>query len=320
MSWLARNWLLIALALAALAAWLAPSLGARGGPLHPERTVAWAVALSFLASGLALPLATVRAAAARWRLHLFVQGFAFVAVPVVVLALTPLLTLCGAPDAVRTGFVVLACLPTTIATSVLLSRAAGGDEAAALCNAVGGNLLGVVVSPLLIAVLIGRQVDAPVATVIGQLALVVLLPFAVGQAMQAALGARAPRLRPWLRHLPSVCVVFIAWTLFCQTVLGAGTGTVEALLVTVAGVIVLHAVLLGLCWWSSRWSSLRLTRPERIAALFTATHKTMALGAPLVASAFAGDPLIGLYSLPMVLYHPVQIAVAGVIAGRLAKR
>jgi hypothetical protein len=55
----------------------------------------------------------------------------------------------------RDGLVVMACVPTTSNMCVVLTSAAQGDAPAAVLNAVGGNLLGVLVTPLLLRVLLG---------------------------------------------------------------------------------------------------------------------------------------------------------------------
>jgi solute carrier family 10 (sodium/bile acid cotransporter), member 7 len=35
---------------------------------------------------------------------------------------------------------------------------------------------------------------------------------------------------------------------------------------------------------------------------------------------FAGDPRLGLILLPLMIYHPLQLVICGVLAGRWAKR
>ena len=59
------------------------------------------------------------------------------------------------------------------------------------------------------------------------------------------------------------------------------------------------------------------TRADRISALYCGTQKTLALGAPLLAILFELNPDLGLLSLPIVLYHPVQLLVGGALAPRL---
>ena len=78
---------------------------------------------------------------------------------------------------------------------------------------------------------------------------------------------------------------------------------------------VMHAVLLMLSWWSS--GLFGLVRGERIAVLFCASQKTLAIGAPLVAIVHPQQADLALAMLPMVIYHPVQLLVDGIIAARL---
>ena len=95
-AFLLRHWFLIGLAavIALAASW--PWIGAPGGPLFPERTVHLAVAGAFLISGMTLPLARLREAAGRVRMHVFIQGFCFVLIPALVWSALPLLAWLGA--------------------------------------------------------------------------------------------------------------------------------------------------------------------------------------------------------------------------------
>src|SRR3546814_7310171 len=69
--------MLIAVAIALLL----PQLGASGGVLHLELLTHIGVALVFLLSGAGLSTEKLKAGAANWRLHLFVQLFTFTMFP-----------------------------------------------------------------------------------------------------------------------------------------------------------------------------------------------------------------------------------------------
>ena len=41
--------------------------------------------------------------------------------------------------------------------------------------------------------------------------------------------------------------------------------------------------------------------------LFCSTHKTVAMGIPLITTIFEDSASLGLYTLPLLLYHPLQV-------------
>jgi sodium/bile acid cotransporter 7 len=316
-AFLLRHWFLVGLALViALAAWQ-PWIGAPGGPLKPELTVHLAVAGAFLVSGLTLPLARLREAAGQMRLHLFVQLFCFVLIPALMLGARPLLGWLGASDALIQGFVVLACLPTTIASCVIFTRTAGGNEAGALCNSVLGNLIGLMVSPALLLLLLGTHGEAPITSVLGQLSLEVLLPLAAGQAIRLLAHARAEVFER-LRQIPSMLLLYLILCVFCATFtqpMPEGAG--HDLAIATLGSVVLHGGLLVLAWWLGGRRVLRFTRGDRIAALMCSTQKTIALGVPMVSILYGHHPQLAWLLLPLICYHPLQLVISGVVAARL---
>ena len=110
-------------------------------------------------------------------------------------------------DELYTGLLLLCALPSTVQSSIAFTSIARGNVAAALTAASLSNLLGVLVTPLLLGVLLRREGVGFSTSVIQKLALELLLPFALGQllrprvgglgdATQADLGLCRPRLDP----------------------------------------------------------------------------------------------------------------------------
>jgi solute carrier family 10 (sodium/bile acid cotransporter), member 7 len=57
----------------------------------------------------------------------------------------------------------------------------------------------------------------------------------------------------------------------------------------------------------------------RIMGVFGCTQKTIALGIPLILSIFGGSPNIGLYTLPILIWHPMQLVVGSFFVPKLQK-
>ena len=82
------------------------------------------------------------------------------------------------------GLLISSCLPTTVSMCVVLTKTAGGNDAAAIFNAAFGNLLGIFVTPLSILLLVGDESSLALTDVLLKLTLKILVPLAVGQCVQ----------------------------------------------------------------------------------------------------------------------------------------
>jgi len=309
---LRRNWFLASYlaVLAAACAW--PEPGSRGGPLHLDTLKPWCIAGIFLCAGLNLPSRRLGEALAAWRAHSLIQGLGFVLAPLLGLALAALAGALGQPVAVQAGILILACLPTTIGSCVAITGLAGGNQGIALVDSVLGNLLGLFVTPLLILLLLGRSGSAPVLEVIGQLALVAAVPVLLGQFIRLAATATIDRRRQLIGIASGVLLLVVLLGIFSDLAQqGIGAGAVVVALIC----LLLHGALLGAGWITT----LRFARADRIAIAITASHKTAALGIPLIGLLFAGDAALPLLLMPVVIYHIVQMIIGSLLASRLAR-
>ena len=83
------------------------------------------------------------------------------------------------------GLVIGSCVPMAINAGLVLTAAAGGDEAAAVFHASLGNVIGIFISPLLILMYLpGSTGEVDLVQVIVELILRVLVPLIVGQLVQ----------------------------------------------------------------------------------------------------------------------------------------
>ena len=81
--------------------------------------------------------------------------------------------------------------------------------------------------------------------------------------------------------------------------------------------VLLHAIWLALPWIIGRMMA--MTLPDHNCAIICASQ-TLALGLPLIVVCFPQHPQLGLVALPLLIYHPLQLIVAGLLVPRLARR
>ena len=214
------NEFLILIVCAILLARAYPPLGA--DYLQPEITATWlAVCFIFVLAGLSLKTKEFSKAFQQLRFNVVVQAFNFGVVSSSVYGLSRGLAAANIlSQDLADGMVVCASLPMTINMSLVLTKASGGDEAAAIFNAAAGNLLGVFLSPVLILGYLGVTGDIDLLEVFYKLALRVVLPVVVGQVLQKTSKAVVEYVQKHKKRFKAAqqhCLVFIVYTVFCKT-------------------------------------------------------------------------------------------------------
>jgi sodium/bile acid cotransporter 7 len=240
-----------------------------------------------------------------------VQGTSLVVAPVLFFVVSHLLGSTSLPVPLLEGFVVLGCLPTTVTSGVAFTRASGGDEAGALFNATLGNLLGIVVTPVSILIATGRQGAVPAAAVAAQLGWQVALPVLAGQALQIVAPKPIARIRAFSAPATVVLLLGLIYLVFCDSLSRGLSVSAAYLAAAIALAAALHGALFAVAFHSSKLDVWHFSRRARTAAVICSTQKTAALGLPLLAILYRGDPSVGLVALPLLVYHPLQLVVAG---------
>lgn len=319
-TFIARNWFILCLPLSIALAWVIPEAGARGGWLKSEITTKLGVALIFLCQGLTLPSSALKEGASQWRLHLLVQSFTFLLFPLIGMALDFMVGRQLPPD-LRLGFLFMCVLPSTVSTSVVLTTLAGGNTVGAIFNAALSNIIGAFITPLWVAWLMksGGQTQS-LGGVVQEIVLLLLLPLAVGQVIRIFAKAWADKNKKRFGNLASGLILFLVFAAFCNSVKQRfwAEQSPTVLLAALAGVVVVFVIALALIEALSRL--LGLNRVDRITASFCAPQKTIAAGIPLAKAIFGTHPGLGLILLPILIYHPLQLIVCGVLADRFARQ
>lgn len=313
------DWFLLGMFAALVLAWLFPEPGARGGWLYPEYLTKTGIALIFFLHGLSLAFSALKDGAKRWKLHLIVQSTTFIVFPLIALAVMSLMD-AQFPADVKAGFFFLCALPSTVSSSVALTAAARGNVAAAVFNATLSSILGIFLTPLWMSFIPHESAMLPLWDVVQDLITWLLLPLLLGQMMRSWLADWAKRNKPFINKVDRGTILLLIYTSFCDSIQwGVWENQEQKTLIFMIFLVIF--VLFFVLFLTKKLSKMAgLGEADTIAAIFCGSKKSLAQGVPMAQLMFAGNPAIGLILLPIMLYHPLQLVVCGVMAGKWAKR
>jgi sodium/bile acid cotransporter 7 len=323
--WIKENGFVLGLFCVVLLAFANPNPGARHGWLHPDLIQNVGVALILFLQGLSMPLEKVRKGAGNWQLHIIIQSFTFVIFPLVGLGFEIFLRSIwpDEPQAIREGFLYLCVLPSTVSTSVVLTSVAGGNTAAAILSAAFSNIVGVVLTPLLVGLLMhatGRTGSGSFGPLLLEITMLTLLPFAAGVGLRPFVRQWVDANKKWVNRISNSVILFFVYSAFCDSV-KEKVWHQYGILLTVQ-VLICVAALFGvmsfLIYVASRLA--RLNRDDAIACYFCSVKKTLAMGVPLAMLIFGSRADLSLILLPIMFYHPFQLFVNGLLANQWAKQ
>jgi sodium/bile acid cotransporter 7 len=222
----------------------------------------------------------------------------------------------------RIGLLIIASVPCTLASAVLWTRLAGGDEAVALLVILLTTAASWLVTTGWLVLATGTEVAVDVAGMMQSLLLVLLVPVALGQL------ARVPRyVRLALHRLQGVLGV-LARLLVLSILLRAATDVscrlresgVEVaflpVLLTLGLCLGIHLIALAVGFWGGRLFG--FDRSRRIAVGFASSQKTLPVALYLFDTYFKEAAPLAV--LPLVFYHVGQLVADTFIADSLANQ
>jgi sodium/bile acid cotransporter 7 len=221
------------------------------------------------------------------------------------------------PD-LRIGLMISASVPCTLASAVLWTRMAGGSEATALLVIVLTTTTSWLVTTSWLFVGTGTQVDMDPAVMMRELALVLVVPVALGQALRSIglFAQLATRFRAGIGVVSRLLIfsVILKATVDVRDQLGDRASELGLdLLLTGVVCVALHLAALVSGLWTSR--GLGFDRPSQVAVAFACSQKTLPVALYLFDTHFRNFPLA---VVPLVFYHGSQLIVDTFIADKLA--
>lgn len=277
-----------------------------------------AIVLLFFLYGVKLSRKSVVEGLLNWRLQSMVFAFTFVFFPVVIPLLRPLLEpMVG--GALFMGLVYVACLPSTVQSSIAFTAVAGGNVPAAVCSASVSSLLGVFLTPLLVSLLFatdGSGAQVGLDTVL-KICYQILLPFIAGQLSQTLLRKWVLGHKTLIGWNDKSTIWLVVYTAFSNATSGGYWDKLQA--TQLAGLVTACLIILCLTFAATWFSSklLGFNREDQIAIVFCGSKKSLAVGAPMMMAIFG--TLDNNLLLPLMVFHQVQLMLCAHMA-RLLQR
>lgn len=279
-----------------------------------------AIAILFFLHGAKLSREAVVEGLMHWKLHTLVFAFTFALFPIIGLLAKPVLVpLLG--QELYWGFLFMCFLPSTVQSSIAFTSVAQGNVAGAVCSASFSNIVGMFITPILVAFFILGQSQHgfdPTSSIM-QITLLLLVPFILGQILR-------PWVFPQMKKMPEIVKIFDQGSIL-MVVYGAFSSAVVAglwhqvslttLLLLIIACSVLLTVVMLLALFVPRW--IGFDKADQKTIFFCGSKKTLASGVPMAQILFIGQP-IGMIVLPIMIFHQIQLMVCGIVANMWSKQ
>jgi sodium/bile acid cotransporter 7 len=214
------------------------------------------------------------------------------------------------------GIFLVAVMPTTLSSGVVMTGAAGGNMAQALVITILANGLAVFTIPVVLSLLL-NLVGGSTVVVIDKLAIMiklgcyVLLPLCFGLTIKLLAKSLMDRWVYRLQMLNQLLVLAIVWMAMSQAkdaIIsgGASMGIIFLLVSGFHGMLLAAAGIVAKC--------LKLGKGRRESVIFMGGQKTLPLSIILQVSLF---PQYGLALVVCVLHHLIHLLMDGYLVGRL---
>ncbi|ELK17517.1 Sodium/bile acid cotransporter 7, partial [Pteropus alecto] len=169
---------------------------------------------------------------------------------------------------------------------------------------------------------LGSSSSVPFTSIFSQLFMTVVVPLIIGQSVRRYIRDWLERTKPPFGAVSSSVLLAIIYTpLEFPIKLSIPINMLRILLYSAnlnsifffSSVFSIQLSFMLLTFIFSTRSSSGFTPADTVAIIFCSTHKSLTLGIPMLKIVFAGHEHLSLISVPLLVYHPVQILLGSVL-------
>jgi sodium/bile acid cotransporter 7 len=270
------------------------------------------ILLIFFMSGLMIKTADLRAGFMDIKVNMLTLVIIFIGAP----AICALFSFLPLDYGILAGLMLVAVMPTTLSSGVVMTGASGGNMAQALYITILANGLCAFTIPMSLSLLL--SMSGPALTIVidksaitMKILLLVLLPLGAGMLVRMRLHNFLDRMAKKLSMANQGCILIMVWMAVSQSrpaILNGGSQILTVLIVSFA----FHGLLLAIAWLLVGRLNIEAGRRESV--LFMGCQKTLPLAVLLQMSLF---PQYGLALTVCVLHHLVHLIMDGYLVERL---
>ena len=277
------------------------------------------IGLIFFFYGLKLAPAELKAGFFNYHSHLLIQSVTFLLFPLLTFIFIPFFE-----DGIRSDIWIaiffLGVLPSTVSSSVVMVAIAKGNLPTAIFNASISGLIGILATPLWLSLFMMQSGEFAIGDVITKLLLQIVMPLVIGLLLQRSIGHFARTHNRKLGLFDKSVIVLIVFSSFSNSFSSNLFSTIEItdlLKLTLVVVLLFFSVyyIVGyIC------KLMNFSIEDTITVKFAGTKKSLVHGSVMAKIIFGTSASLGLFLLPIMLYHILQLLIIAVFAENYRKK
>lgn len=269
------------------------------------------IVIIFFLSGLALDIRQVREGLADVKGTLLALFLIFLTAPAIgfFFALLPLET------GLLVGVLLVASMPTTLSSGVVMTGSSGGNMAHSLFITIIANSLAVITIPLTLSILLGgdnsQVIELDQLPIMIKIATLVLTPLAIGIITRRLLAGQLKPVLPYTSTCNQLGILTMVWMALCGS-RNAIVDGLDSILVVIIVVFCFHLILILIGLYLTRM--FKIVKGKRESVILMGGQKTLPLSVILQVSLF---PELGIALVVCVVHHIVHLIMDAYLTGYL---
>ncbi len=212
------------------------------------------------------------------------------------------------------GLLIMAAVPSTLASAAVWTRKAGGNDAVSLMATLITNGLCFIVTPFWLWMMLGRSAPLDSKALAMRLLVIALLPMVLGQVVRLSGSIKifADNNRPKISmaaQLGILSIIFVGAIRSGPELAGnSGNISLGSLMIVWLVCLAIHLLFLAISWTAAR--IINCSKKDAIAVMFSGSQKTLPIAIDLAtAPVLLASGISSLAILPPLIYHATQLIV-----------